>query len=335
MKVSVIIPVYNVAPFIESCLSSVFMQTYTDIEVLLIDDCGTDESMAIVYRMLTQYSGNIKCRIIKHENNRGLSAARNTGIDAATGEYLYFLDSDDEIVPYCIERLLSLTLKENLDFVIGNYFVSQVGKEYPPLKLRDGIVRGTERILQTYLNREWYMMAWNKLINRSFLLENQLYFKEKLIHEDELWSFLLAFKASNMGVVDDKLYCYKVRDTSIMATDWVKRLPHFEYIVASMVSIVQKHYHNDVLTFRFIEMFCYQIMNEGFTKKEAPDLQKRIYITLRKSLEQLMVLKYCFKDLGIKNRLRNIHYLFPYTMGFFYLKYSYLLFSYISKRSLK
>ena len=108
MKITIVIPVYNVAPYIKDCLASVMKQTYKgEIECLLIDDCGTDNSMGVVSQVLKDYSGKIDFRIYRHKYNRGLSAARNTGIEHATGEYIYFLDSDDEITSDCMEKLVT------------------------------------------------------------------------------------------------------------------------------------------------------------------------------------------------------------------------------------
>ena len=95
-KVSIVIPVYNVEPYIEECLQSVMRQSYRgEIECILIDDCGTDNSMGIAVQLIEEYNGPIDIKVMHHEHNQGLSAARNTGIDAACGDYIYFLDSDD------------------------------------------------------------------------------------------------------------------------------------------------------------------------------------------------------------------------------------------------
>ena len=127
MKVSVIIPVYNVAPYVERCLTSVFQQTYGDIEIIIVDDCATDNSMEIVHKVVTVYSGLFTIQIIRHACNQGLSEARNTGIKSAKGDYLYFLDSDDAITADCIHLLVApLSEYPNLDFVIGNFFSDKI-----------------------------------------------------------------------------------------------------------------------------------------------------------------------------------------------------------------
>ena len=93
-------------PYIEDCLQSVMRQTYRgEMECILVDDCGTDNSMEIVQQLVAAYKGPVVFKIVHHDHNRGLSAARNTGIDVSSGEYVFFLDSDDWISDGCIERL--------------------------------------------------------------------------------------------------------------------------------------------------------------------------------------------------------------------------------------
>ena len=127
--VSVIIPVYQVTDYVERCLKSVMSQTYTDIECIIVDDKTQDDSIEKCERLIEVYNNNLKLdgkgrirfKILHHEVNRGLSAARNTGTQAATGEYLYYLDSDDYISADCIETLIA-PFKEHasLEMVQGN-----------------------------------------------------------------------------------------------------------------------------------------------------------------------------------------------------------------------
>lgn len=216
IKISVIIPVYNVAPYITDCLHSVMRQSYQgSIECLIIDDCGTDNSMEVVNSVLNDYNGKIDFKVLHHECNRGLSAARNTGVACATGDYLYFLDSDDELTDNCLE-LLAAPLKDvAYDFVIGGYKISGSTKSYPSVTLHDGTVLHGGDITKSYYRGEWYMMAWGKLCNAEFLRSNQLLFKEGLLHEDKLWSFQLACLACSMYVVNKESYIYKIREGSI------------------------------------------------------------------------------------------------------------------------
>ena len=138
MKVSIIVPVYNVAKYIERCLLSVLNQTWPDLEVILVNDCTPDNSMEIVRRVVASHPRGAVVRCLEHEENRGLSAARNTGISASVGDYLYFLDSDDYISANAIELLADAAVQKRPDFVIGNYEVTGARRWAPPLSLGTG-----------------------------------------------------------------------------------------------------------------------------------------------------------------------------------------------------
>ena len=131
MKVSIIIPVYNVAPYIKDCLMSVMRQTYAGlVECIVVDDCGTDESIAVAERLIAEYKGPIRFEILHHDHRRGLSAARNTGMHKATGEYIFFIDSDDEITEDCLEKMMAVVEADpKAEVVIGRRIKYADGKQ--------------------------------------------------------------------------------------------------------------------------------------------------------------------------------------------------------------
>lgn len=217
MFISIVIPIYNVEKYIERCIRSVMNQDYKDkIECLLIDDCSPDDSCHVINNTLADYDGPITFKLIHHQENKGLSAARNTGIKHAKGEYVYFLDSDDYITPDCITCLAAPLLKKKYDLVIGNYTVLFSQKKFSSLMLGNREQHHNKDIFISYVKGEWYMMAWNKLCNLAFLRQHSLYFKEGLIHEDDLWSFQYACFARTLKSVDCSTYFYCVREGSIM-----------------------------------------------------------------------------------------------------------------------
>lgn len=204
VKVTIVIPLYQVEDFIESCLDSVAEQTYNGpIECIIIDDCGTDRSNQIVEEFITRYKGNIEFRLLHHQYNRGLSAARNTGIEYATGEYVYFLDSDDKITLDCIEKLVKPLENYRYDFVTADFNIVGGRPVTTNLKAKNEFKSG---IKEAYYKKEWNVTAWNKLCNIDFLKRNHLKFKEGIIHEDILWSFYLANYAQSMYALEDKTY---------------------------------------------------------------------------------------------------------------------------------
>ena len=229
MQISIIIPIYNVAPYIEKCLQSVTAQTFSgSMECLLIDDCGQDESMALAEHFVSVYKGNIVFRIFHHERNRGLSAARNTGIENACGEWLYFLDSDDWIIPECIQLMMECVEKHpDTEAVFAGAKVSNGAHAWMDFLNKNLPEFSSDRdwLQESMLKRTIFSMtAWNKLINLDFLLDNGLYFKEAMINEDELWNFQLSQSVSHVSFLKCNTYNYLKRENAISSVKEVREL---------------------------------------------------------------------------------------------------------------
>lgn len=221
MDVSIIIPVYNVEPYVEACLNSVISQSYIgSMECIIVDDCGTDGSMIIAENILRLYKGPIKFRIIHHDTNYGLSAARNTGLKAAIGKYVYFLDSDDTIEIECIKLMMETARKyPEAELVQGGSKMS-TGLELMNLKSKKLLTYTENRkyIVKSLLNVNIMpVSSWNKLVKRSFLIDNSLYFIEGVIHEDIGWCFYLSKYLKRLAICKYNTYNYLVREGSIMS----------------------------------------------------------------------------------------------------------------------
>lgn len=221
MQVSIIIPVYNVETYIEKCLQSVADQTFNgEMECLIIDDCGQDNSVSIAEQFTNNYKGKIHFQILYHDHNRGLSAARNTGIDNAKGDWIYFLDSDDWIIPECIELMFECVKKHpNTDAVYAGTNVINGKHEWADYE---------NRYLPEYTEDQWWinttllkrgvlgMTAWNKLFKRELIEKNHLRFIEGLKNEDEVWNMQLSGIITRMSIVKKNTYNYLKRTNSIM-----------------------------------------------------------------------------------------------------------------------
>ncbi|WP_347223037.1 glycosyltransferase family 2 protein, partial [Bacteroides congonensis] len=169
ISVSIIIPVYNVEQYIESCLLSVINQNYKgDIECVIVNDCTPDQSMVVVHKILSDYDGNILFKIVDHKENRGLSASRNSGVRVATGDYLYFLDSDDILAKNAIALLADLALKDLPDVVMGDFELIGSNQNIPQLKTTITHFNIQKDIFNAFISYELYEMAWNKLVKRQF-----------------------------------------------------------------------------------------------------------------------------------------------------------------------
>ena len=217
-RVSIIVPVYNVEPYIVQCLQSVANQTMTEgVECILVDDCGTDKSARIAETFVDNYKGDISFRLIHHEHNGGLSAARNTGIRAAQGEYVYFLDSDDSITPDCIAGFQTIINEHpGVDLIQGlidqdsPYMNQFATKEFPSYTDDRKYIK---RALLDY--NELPVCAANKMVRRQLILDYQLFFKEGIIEEDNYWSFFLAKYVCSLAIYPQKCYLYTVNPGSI------------------------------------------------------------------------------------------------------------------------
>lgn len=218
VMVSIIVPVYQVSAYIEDCILSVMAQTYKGrMECIIVNDATNDDSIEICERLIHQYSGPIEFKIISHEMNRGLSAARNTGTDSAVGEYLYYLDSDDEITPDCIDKLMSFATEDcTIEMVQGNYV--KIFDDHKEIGKSVNMQLGCNADVRTQFlkYRRMSEFVWNKLLKRSVIVDNGIYNKEGLICEDTLWTFHLIKHISKARLCEDVTYHYKVRPGSII-----------------------------------------------------------------------------------------------------------------------
>ena len=226
-KVSIIIPVYNVQKHIGRCLESIFAQecSNAEIECILVDDCTPDDSMTIVDRMLRNYVGMIDFEIIKHDVNKGLSASRNTGVNHAKGDYVFFLDSDDKLESGAISHLVvalntEIAKNNDVDVVLGNSYLCKAGKPSMAFMTDEAffIDNSEEIALRKLLNRELFHTAWNKLVKRDLFLYYVIYFENGIIDEDLLWTYLVFYHAKGVVVVPQITYIYEDNPGSIMNT---------------------------------------------------------------------------------------------------------------------
>ena len=219
-RFSILIPVYNVEQYIADCLQSVLGQTFSDCEVIDVDDGSTDRSGEMLECYTTAFAQRGIPYTIIHQQNQGLGAARNTAIDNATGEYLVFLDSDDMLQPQALEVLDTHLDGEDLLCFNGQRYFEEAHTLEPPQPLQDeGPISGIE-----YFNRHAlevrqfaFVCVVLRCVRRQFLLDNGLRFHPGIYHEDNLFTPLACYHARKVSVIPDALYLYRVRPGSIMA----------------------------------------------------------------------------------------------------------------------
>ena len=222
MDVSIIIPTYNVASYIIECLESVASQTYRgSLECIVVDDCGTDDSIALADNFIQHYSGKIDFRILHRQKNGVLSAARNTGLNEAKGEFVYFLDSDDYITPDCIESLVEVAKHfPKVEIVQGGIVNTKGTIIYDSTRFKTPqLLEDRKDIYSKLVFGELPVSSWNKLIRRDFLKENSIDFYEGVIHEDVDFLYKLAAHVTSFALCPVITYCYRVqREGSILST---------------------------------------------------------------------------------------------------------------------
>ncbi len=172
-KVSVCIPIYNVAPFIEHCARSLFEQTLDDIEFIFVDDKSPDDSVDILLRVLEEYPHRkARTKVIRHETNQGVSGARTTALEAVTGEFVIGCDSDDWVEPDAYEAMYETARETDADMVICDYFVNYADREIYVAQCGEGSGHDVSKLL---LSGRLHCALWNKLVKSTIFRDNRLY----------------------------------------------------------------------------------------------------------------------------------------------------------------
>lgn len=228
MKLSVVIPVYKVEPYLERCVRSVYRQTFRDMEIIMVDDGSPDGSGALADRLAAE---DARARVI-HQENQGLSGARNTGLRAATGDYIVFLDSDDEwILEDGVETLLR---NEGADLII--FKAVHIWKERSE-KTSDydlNYISGLPNVQAVFsylvLTRQFQVSACKLLVRRQLLIDNDLFFLPKLINEDIPWSFRLWQLVQKVAFTNLDFYGNYHRPGSITQTTDIRSFESYDKI---------------------------------------------------------------------------------------------------------
>lgn len=208
-KVSVIVPVYKVEEYLEPCVSSIIAQTYTDLEIILVDD-GSPDTCPQLCEKLKEKDRRIK---VIHKKNGGLSDARNCGLEYCTGEYVLYVDSDDLIELDLIENLVSLVRSNNAEIAVSTFRFSK-GDDFSKPRLSNQVICGNAIDVLDIIYQNGLWQAWAKLIKADIAKSNP--FKKGLIYEDYDNTPLIFLAAQKAVLNMDGRYIYTIRDDSIM-----------------------------------------------------------------------------------------------------------------------
>ena len=234
--ISVIVPIYKVEAYLDQCVASIAAQTHRNLEIILVDDGSPDNCGAMCDAWAEK---DRRIRVI-HKENGGLSDARNAGIEAAAGDYIAFVDSDDWIEPEMYEKMLAALKRENADLCACG-----IRSCFPDRDVRWGCMEyaagGPEEFLALlYRDAAFPAAAWNKLCRRE--LWRALRFPVGKICEDAFTTYLLVHQARRTVQIPEALYCYRIRQNSIMTSAFSAKRMHEEEAWRSNYRFIRQHY---------------------------------------------------------------------------------------------
>ena len=245
MLVSVIIPVYNVNPYLAEALDSVILQTHKELEIIVIDDGSTDGSAVIC----DEYAKKDNRFHVIHQKNNGLSFARNTGLENAKGELIAFLDPDDAYEPIMIPSMLQEMQRNGSDIAICKYSVEKtqgrMNKKYTNTNSSyntEKIIIGKDEALLRAFNDQIDSAVWNKIYSRK--IWEGLRFPDGYVYEGTYTLFDILNKAESVVIIDEKLVLHRIREGSITNSLSIKSLLDADYAREHNVSFVKDHTPN-------------------------------------------------------------------------------------------
>ena len=227
VKVSVILPIYNVAPYLDEAFQSLLIQTLSDIEIIAVNDGSTDNSQELI----DYYAAKDSRILTLQQENQGLSGARNTALQHATGEYIYMMDSDDVLSNRdALKISYEYAKRHNADFIFfdgirfsdeDHHLISDIRRTHlvENNKKYDG-----EYLLNLMLDKETHNSAvWLLLINHNFMRRLGVLFYPGIIHEDELFTTILTLSSNSIYALQESFVNHRVRSSSIMGLHYSKR----------------------------------------------------------------------------------------------------------------
>ena len=243
MTVSVLVPVYGVEKYIEECAESLFAQTFDDLEYIFVDDCTPDGSIAVLEDVLSRYPHRKhQVRIIHHEHNRGLGAARKTAFDAAKGEFLLHVDSDDYLPVDAVQRLVDAQQRTDADIVSGSFQY-----HFPDGSLQKASFADLDRklTLRLFLTQNTIPYnIWARLIRKSLFTDNAISAIEGINYaEDYALTSRLLLSAERTEYVDDVVYVYRM--DSVTGTFHQEKRHHIESMLKANEVVYQFFRDND------------------------------------------------------------------------------------------
>lgn len=295
MKLSLIIPIYNASTYLASSLESLLSQTFQDFELILVDDGSTDDSASIC-DAYTAKDDRVK---VLHEVHHGVAHSRQVGLETARGEYVLYVDADDQVEPDMIADMYQEAVSKKADLVICDYWeLTHEGEVYckqEPTAL-DGVA-----VLEDVLSGKLYGALWNKMMRREWLLRTKAAFPQQLtMREDLIFLSQCLPYASKIAYIPKAYYGYERRNTSALTSHYVKESPAYYTQECLWVDLILRN----------------QFLKEATRQRLEQYLMQLAYITLRRGLFNQVQWREAFLKhpeilslgMGYKNKIVSLAY---------------------------
>lgn len=324
MLVSAVIPIYKVEDYIERCANSLFSQTYKNMEFIFVDDCSPDKSIDNLCKTIDGYPDlKDRIRIIRHENNRGSSAARNTGIKESHGDFLFFVDADDYVEENAIELLMAKQKETDSDIISGKalrHFKDRI------VEMGDCKYETKEDFVCNLIQHNFDHVLWRRIIRKSLFIDNDIWMKEGVnIAED--WQVItrLAYYAKSVSQIDDIIYNYNsTNENSYMYSIENKLDEKLLCQETESMHIVEHFFHDkggayqeavDKMVIQFYYNYLLRSIKVGnkpyyqffLSKINSLPTKSQEYIGMNKKLKKIVVGNFRLMSIHYKIRLNPIY----------------------------
>lgn len=317
MKYSFILPIYNVEAYLEDCVASILAQTYTDYEVILVDD-GSKDSSPIICDRLAEQDTRIK---VIHKKNGGQADARNVGVSIANGDYIIFIDSDDFIIEdYFLEKIdrLALDFPDLIYYKHQKYYSDSKRFEVCKYSYQSAMNEPSypKKIYSLVKSDAFWGMAWIKAIKLDVIKSGNIRFDTSLKCEDMDWNYCLMLNSNSLELIDESFVAYRQREGSVTSTFKLKNLTDFIFILEKWSDRINKSDLDIELRSALLGSLAKYYSNMLVVYSRLKDIEKKKY---RKRIKELSwLLKH-----GMSKRPKTIGRLYTligFDMTIFFLQ---------------
>lgn len=293
-KISVIVPIYKVEKYLNRCIESIINQTYTNLEVILVDD-GSPDNCPQICDEYAQIDERVK---VIHKKNGGLSDARNAGLDIATGDYIVFIDSDDYIELNMIESMMDNMLENDTDLVVCNIRYVFDDREYVKYSKPDRILDKYEAMKEYIKDGIVQAVAWNKLYKKNII--GNMRYKVGKTNEDEFFTYKVINNSQKIYYNSNAFYNYLQRGSSIMGKYSIKRLDGVEASYERLNFMKENYpelYVEEKRNFFNLCIYSYQMILKDKQIDRDKNGRKILYNYIKNlKFNKHELATYCFKD---------------------------------------